>query len=181
MLINLQFNYLQFLSDYNLTYTQLFSEGIFPLVFESFYQTYTYDPQDKETPLKKELGYVFFYNFIRSMYYINTKVSLVNSIQDNDYLFSSVTRDILSGITDWNTFSALNEALVDGIPIARINIWIDSQKEIIIRTYLKLQDVAAQITALLGMMGSVFSYFFRNYNIQIRTQLKRSLWSKLKR
>ena len=165
VLMYIEFNYLKILKDYNMTYNELFMRGIFPVNFESFHQTFTYDPADKQDPLKKEIAYVNFRNAIKTMYYINTKVSIVNSIQDNDYLFSSVTRKTLTGIKDWNTFSSVNEFLTDGLPILYVNLWMDSKREIVIRSYVKIQDVAAQISALFGIIGSFFGYFFRYYNI----------------
>ena len=103
--LHLEFDYLNFIKDFNLTYTQLFTRYIFPLQIQGFYQTYSYDPQDKPIPFKKELGYVDFPSSISSANYINAQYTIAESIQDDGYLFSSHTQNVLQGLTSFNLMS----------------------------------------------------------------------------
>jgi hypothetical protein len=150
----------------------LYINGIFPLRFKMYYQSYSFNPEDFKNPFTKNVAYSEGILTYENLMYLYMGFSKGTLIKDDSYLMKDREESSLIGFKSFNYFSYVNQFTTSIRNIFNLNIYLSAYEEIYKRSYMKLQDVGAQSVGIIRILMTLldlflFLYTFNRINEQL--------------
>jgi len=150
----------------------LYINGLFPLRFKMYYQSYSFNPEDFKNPFTKNVAYSEGILTYENLMYLFTGFSKGTLIKDDSYLMKDKKESSLIGFKSFNYFSYVNQFTTSIRKIFYLNIYLSAYEEIYKRSYMKLQDVGAQSVGIIRILMTLldlflFLYTFNRINEQL--------------
>jgi hypothetical protein len=149
--IHFNFMYGKLKKDFSIISDLMFySKKIFPLNLRMFYQAYSYNADDFANPIVKKLAYSEIKLVYDSLTHIYGSFVRARSVKDDSFLLRTNDTDYLYGFSDFKVV-AKNAILIDSLPLCelgKIIFYLEYFEENYFRSYMKIQDVAAQVMSI---------------------------------
>ena len=147
-------------------------EKMFPLNFEMYYQSISFNPDSYENPIIKLMSHGEVYLFLNNLVYLSPVFGNSTLIQDDSLIFTNNKVSSILGFKSVNSFTFPSIVYNNLSVLIETNIFISTFQDIYKRSYLKLQDVGAQTSAMIKILVSIFDLglFIYTYN-RINQQL----------
>jgi hypothetical protein len=177
--LNIKVNYTKLIELYTIDPLAWFSHSsgpLLPLWFRLFYQSYSYDPDNFEDPFKKELAVAVIQVIPTNIIHIYGSFNKAKSVRDDAVLFGDKNTTYIYGFNGFQLATLdnflVNIAEVQPQDIMKSFFYLDYSQDIFLRSYPKIQDIAAQVSAIMKAFLILFQFgtFFYNM-IRIREQL----------
>ena len=147
------------------------SVGLFPLTFQGFVQSYSYDTENHEQPIKKIMGLSEFQVTLLDQTRLLSSYKLGRSISDNDILFKNDSEEVsFFKLLDVKTIIlSRNPIQADGLlNFFQVMIYIEDSIDIYIRSYIKIQEVIANTLSfgrIIMIILNLVNYFYNQDRI----------------
>jgi hypothetical protein len=170
---SINFAYNKLIKDYGST-INLYLKNVFPLNFRIFYQTSSYNLNNYDNPLKKELSFADIRIVPETLTHIYASFIKYNSVKDEGLVFKQENMTNLYGFNDFKLVTINNFLLPNHFfsELFKIFFYIEYFENNFIRSYSKLQDMGSQILAIYNFLYFLMHFFLYFYSInRINEQL----------
>ena len=156
LMFSLSINYYKLMEKYK-DNIDLYNQLFFPINVNLYYQSHSFDPDNYDNPFQKHLSKTEVTLAIENYMYIYAAFKVSNLTRDDSIFFSSKNNSLEIGFKNFlsNTYNFIPQKGFSQLLLG--NIYIDSYQDIFIRSYLKIQDIAASASAIIKILASMIN------------------------